>query len=135
MVQFVRGQRRRRYYNCGLAQPIILVRWGSHDGVCARRANVLRIVLRVVMRAHLVEPASRQFSSISFTAEAGRCTTSPAAMRLTTVSSSRWMCAGPAAGGASVMVHDARQRFEISSVASVEAKKFRRNFFLPRSIR
>ena len=35
-----------------------------------------------------VEPASREFSIISLTADAGRCTTSPAAIRLTTASSS-----------------------------------------------
>ena len=67
------------------------------------------MLFKVVSRnahAHLVEPASRQFSSISFTAEAGRCTTSPAAMRFTTVASSRWMCAGPATGPAAAAGED-----------------------------
>jgi hypothetical protein len=40
---------------------------------------------------HMVEPASREFSSISFNAADGRTTTSPAAMRFTTASSRRSM--------------------------------------------
>ena len=39
----------------------------------------------------LVDPASKQFSMSSFRADAGRTTTSPAAMRFTTASSNRWI--------------------------------------------
>jgi hypothetical protein len=46
-----------------------------------------------------VEPASRQFSSISLSAELGRWMTSPAAMRLTTDGSSRTMRRAGGGGG------------------------------------
>lgn len=39
-------------------------------------------------------PASKEFSIISFRADAGRCTTSPAAILWTTASSRRWMAGG-----------------------------------------
>ena len=42
-----------------------------------------------------VEPASRLFSNISLTADAGRWITSPAAMRFTTASSNFWIPFGP----------------------------------------
>lgn len=52
----------------------------------------------------VLAPASIEFSIISFNALAGRCTTSPAAMRLTTCSSRRRIGAGaPAAVAPSAM--------------------------------
>lgn len=52
-----------------------------------------------------VEPASRLFSTSSFTAETGRWMTSPAAIRLTTDFSRRWMRGGSiGAGGRGVSV-------------------------------
>lgn len=52
-------------------------------------------------------PASREFSTISFRADAGRCTTSPAAILCTTASSSRCMAGGCAAAVASAAPADA----------------------------
>lgn len=69
---------------------------------------------RPSVRIKAYSPASRLFSSISFSAEAGLWMTSPAAMRLTTSAESRWIGFGASGdSGCSWLISDMYNGYSI----------------------